>query len=127
MRAVGDRDRPRHCIALDIVALKAPRSQLHDIDMPLRHELARALVIGEIIALERDRRRLVRCHRMPEILLHCLHVSEQLLLLLREPVRPLRATAVLDEIQPLNARVAVPAVCSIGADGQDGTGGGQRK
>ena len=127
MCAVGNRDSTCRRIPLDVVPLKAPRGQLHNIHMALCDKIAGALIVGEVIALERDRRGLIRCHRMPEILLHRLYIGEQFFLLLRETVCPLLTAAVFDKIQPLNARVAVPAVCSIGTGGKDGTCGGQRK
>ena len=55
MRAVGDGDHARGGVPLHIVALKAPRRKLDNIDMPLCCKLARALVVRQIIALERNR------------------------------------------------------------------------
>ena len=95
--------------------------------MPLRRELARTLVIGEVVALERDGGRLILLYGMAQILLHRLHVGKQLLLFLCEAVRPLFAAAVLDKVQTLNAGIAVPGVCGIDAAREDGTCGSQRK
>ena len=95
--------------------------------MPLRRERARTLIVGEIVALKGDRRRLRSIHRMPQIFPHRLDIREQFLLLRRECVRTRFAAAVLDKVQTLNAGIAVPGICRIDAAREDGAGGSQRE
>ena len=110
MCAVGNRDVSGGCIPLHIVPLEPPRCELHNIDMTLRRERARTLIVGEIVALKGDRRRLRSIHRMPQIFPHRLDIREQFLLLRRECVRTRFAAAVLDEVQMLHPRLAVRTV-----------------
>ena len=127
MRTIRDRDRARDRIPLYIVALKTPCLKLHNVHMSLCRKVTRALVIGQIVPLERDRRRRVRRHGMAQMLRHRLHIREQRLLLLRETVRTLLPPLVFYEVQMLKPGICVPAIGGINAARQHGTGSGQCK
>ena len=79
---------------------------LHDVHLADRRELARRLIIGEIVPLERRRGRLLGIHGIAQVFLHLLRLSGELFLRLRGLVLPLCAALVLDEIEAVHARVA---------------------
>ena len=127
MRTVGNRNLARDRIPLHIVTLKTPRRKLHDVDIPLCRELARPLIIGQIIALKCNRRRRISRHGVPQILLHRRHIRKQLLLLCSEPVRTLLPPLIFDEIQMLKACIRIPSIGGMNLQREYGTGGSQRE
>ena len=93
-----------HIAARAVRRLERMRVRLHDLHVPLRRKRARDLVVHQLVAVERRRRRLLRVDGIAQMLLHLRRLLLHALLRVRQLVLALRAAPVLEEIEPVHAR-----------------------
>ena len=111
VRLVLDGDVLRKSVALDLVGKHAAVVDLRDLDAASREELARHLVIKQLVALEsRGQRLQVIFHGLTQMRLHCRRIFDELLLRFCQTVFPRRTPLVLDVVENVRRRISRRAV-----------------
>ena len=111
VRLILDDDVLRKSVSLDLVGKHAAVVDLRDFDAASREELARHLVIKQLVALESRRQRFqVIFHRLTQMRLHCRRIFDELLLRFCQAIFPRRTPLVLNVVENIRRRIGRCAV-----------------